>query len=103
MAIFSAIGNYLRIPPYVLRMQKIALLILVLVHLCTCMFWLIKTVSTTPEDFADFCDTHGVEPAAASDLWDKYLIAFYFTNTVRSAVGFRVVGMSRSPRRARPS
>ena len=82
MAIFSAIGDYLRIPPYVLRVQKIALLILVLVHLCTCIFWLVKTVSNSPADFADFCDPHDLEPATTSDLWDKYLVSFYFTNTV---------------------
>ena len=45
MSFVMFVGNHLRIPPYVLRVQKVAVLLLIVVHLCTCCYWFVKTVT----------------------------------------------------------
>ena len=89
LKLISSIGEYLRIPPYVLRVMKIAILLMVLVHLCTCGWWLVKIASNSDEDLVAFEETHGLDVSAPwQGLWDKYVLAFYFVNTVLSTIGF---------------
>ena len=53
-----------------------------LVHYCTCCFWLVKTVSNPPEELESFAENWGLDPYFKHDLVDKYILSCYFINTV---------------------
>jgi len=53
VSIFSYVGALVRMPPRWIRLSKVLILIFVAVHVCACLFWLVKQVSTTKVgDFA---------------------------------------------------
>lgn len=84
----SLIGDYLRIPPYVLRITKIGMLITMLVHVCTCAFYLIRSTSNDEAVFHDFLDVEMLSHNPREDLSSKYVLSFYFVNTVFCTIGF---------------
>ena len=88
MGFVSFVGDYLRIPPYVLRISKIGMLLTMLVHICTCAYWLIKSTSNDEEVFHEFLDIEMLSHDPKEDLTSKYILAFYFVNTVFCTIGF---------------
>ena len=88
MEFVSFMSTYLCIPSYVLRVLKILMLIAVLVHLCSCGWWLVKTESNSPHELHEFLEHEGLGVATTDDLDSKYIHAFYFTNTVFCTIGF---------------
>eukprot|EP00290_Baffinella_frigidus_P036531 CAMPEP_0180307770 /NCGR_PEP_ID=MMETSP0988-20121125/28054_1 /TAXON_ID=697907 /ORGANISM="non described non described, Strain CCMP2293" /LENGTH=839 /DNA_ID=CAMNT_0022291127 /DNA_START=42 /DNA_END=2560 /DNA_ORIENTATION=- len=102
LKIFSVVGDYFRIPPFLARSMKIIVFILLLVHAASCMFWLIKEVSNTPENMQRFLTTQGFPGDTAENTanpYQKYVIAFYFVNTVFCTIGFGdIAGMNTAER-----
>jgi len=88
MDLIAFIGDHLRIPPYVLRVIKILILIALLVHLCTCGWWLIKTETNPPHELNNWLADKDLDAAPTEDIASKYVIAFYFVNTVFCTIGF---------------
>jgi hypothetical protein len=82
------IGDYLGVPSYVLRVVKITMLIALLVHLCACAWWLIKTETNEPHVLNDWLEEKNLSLAPTQDLNGKYVIAVYFVNTVFCTIGF---------------
>ena len=88
MEFVSFMSHFLGVPHFALRVLKILVLIALLVHLCTCGWWLVKTESNPPHVLHDFLESEGLGAATADDLSSKYIHAFYFVNTVLCTVGF---------------
>jgi hypothetical protein len=88
MEFVTFIGDYLGIQAYVLRVIKIMMLIAMLVHLCTCAWWLIKTESNPAHVLNNWLEEKGLSLAPTEDLSSKYVIAIYFVNTVFCTIGF---------------
>ena len=88
MEFVSFMSHYLGVPNFALRVLKILVLIALLVHLCTCGWWLVKTESNSLHVLHDFLESEGLGAATADDLSSKYIHAFYFVNTVLCTVGF---------------
>ena len=86
MEFVAFIGDYLRIPPYVLRVLKILMMIAMLVHLCTCAWWLIKTESNEPHVLHNFLAVSlQKSPTATTTLAPRS------TTTIRTSRGTRCV------------
>lgn len=68
------------------------------VHLCSCFFYLVKVASNEPEQVNLFLMDNGIEPDA--DRLHKYMLAFYFINTVFTTVGFGDIGATNTSERA---
>lgn len=88
MEFVTFIGDYFGIKPYVLRVIKIMMLIALLVHLCTCAWWLIKTESNPAHELNGWLESKDLSLVLTEDLNSKYVIAFYFVNTVFCTIGF---------------
>ena len=88
MEFVNFMSTYLCIPFYVLRVLKILMLIAVLVHLCSCSWWLVKTESNLPHKLHEFLENEGLGVGTTDDLDSKYVHAFYFVNTVFCTIGF---------------
>jgi len=84
--VFDFIERVVRPPPLLFRVFRVLFGIAFLVHACACVYWLVKEVSSTPEDVADFMEENGI--GADAPLVRKYVLASYFVNTVFTTVGF---------------
>jgi len=64
--------------------------LVLLVHTSACTFWLVKTLTCTPEEVVEFQHSHGFahDRPEALPLKDKYLLAGYYINTIFTTVGF---------------
>jgi hypothetical protein len=82
---FSAILKRMSIPEWLLVVVSTMARIFLVVHTCTCTFWLVKTVTTTPEEVERFLEKQGVSEATLADC---YVISFYYVNTIFTTVGF---------------
>ena len=82
----------MRPPPFLSRMLRLALIILAVVHVMSCFYWLAKSASSDEEEMNNFLVVNSL-PASESEakLADKYIVAFYFTNTVVMHFSCRVV------------
>jgi len=81
--------SYLRLPPFMFRMARVFCIIFYAVHITSCTFWLIKERSNSEEEMKDWIDSLLPVPEEQSDsLYHKYVVSFYFINTIFSTVGF---------------
>ena len=76
----------LHVPVFVARMANTFMRCGMVVHTCTCVYWLVKESSCTEEEIDFFLRTHNLEDP--DSLIQKYSLAFYFVNTIFSTVGF---------------
>lgn len=53
LKLLSSVLEYLRIPPFVDRIFKVLIAILLLVHACACCYWLVKESSSPRVSGAD--------------------------------------------------
>ncbi|EKX37660.1 hypothetical protein GUITHDRAFT_165407 [Guillardia theta CCMP2712] len=83
--LLAAAGEYFRLPPFALRMIKTMLFICLLVHVSACCFWLIKELTNTEEQRTLFLEKNNLTTAG---LFDRYVLCFYFVNTVFCTIGF---------------
>eukprot|EP00960_Hanusia_phi_P060976 764687-Hanusia_phi.AAC.5 len=83
--LLAVAGEYFRLPPFALRMIKTMLFICLLVHVSACCFWLIKELTNTNEQRALFLERNNL---ANAGLFDRYVLSFYFVNTVFCTIGF---------------
>ena len=81
--------SYLRLPPFMFRMLRIVFIILYSVHFTACGFWLVKEYTNTHEEMDEWLDSLLPYPdTQKEDMMHKYIIAFYFINTIFATVGF---------------
>jgi hypothetical protein len=76
LKVFSIVGDYFRVPPFLARTVKIIVFILLLVHATACTFWLVKEVTNTPEQMARFLASQGFpgdSPETAATPFHKYV------------------------------
>jgi CRP-like cAMP-binding protein len=80
----------LYIPTFVVRMLSALFRIFLITHFCACIFWLIKTVSYTKEEMLFFEEAFEIYPDLdlVEKLSRKYVISFYYVNTIFTTVGF---------------
>lgn len=83
---FQVMLDQLHIPTAVSRMVKSLLTIAFVIHTCTCLFWLVKSVSCTEEEISAWLEMELMPPDAG--LGDRYLLSCYLINTIFTTVGF---------------
>ena len=80
----SVVESMLRPPPFLARMVRLLIIIVAVVHVMSCFFWLAKSISNSEDEMSEFLEANGlVSDERGANLIDKYIISFYFTNTVR--------------------
>jgi len=99
LKLVSTVLEYLRIPPFVDRIFKVLVAILLLVHACACCYWLVKESSNLPEEVDHWLISVGVPDGLDSTLYEKYVTSFYFVNTVFCTVGFGDISAENSQER----
>jgi hypothetical protein len=83
---FQVMLDQLHIPTAMSRMLKSLLTIAFVIHTCTCLFWLVKSVSCSEEEISAWLEMESLSPGAG--LSDRYLISCYLINTIFTTVGF---------------
>ena len=84
----DAADALLHLPVFVMRMIRVFMSIAFVVHTCCCMFWLVREATMTTEDIDEVLAYHGLRPNNVEDLLEKYLLSWYFVNTIFTTVGF---------------
>ena len=87
-SLIEAIDARLHLPVFMLRMLKIYLAIAFIVHTCVCLFWLVREATLEEQVMDEWLLSHGLLRNSDENLLHKYLIAWYFLNTIFSTVGF---------------
>jgi len=88
MVFLQKLENFVGMPVFVARMNRAVIIIFFVVHTCSCIFWLVKESSNTTDELEDFLMRYDVPAEGGLSLLEKYSLAFYFTNTIFSTVGF---------------
>ncbi|EKX43259.1 hypothetical protein GUITHDRAFT_140581 [Guillardia theta CCMP2712] len=101
LAILDRIESYLNLPPFMFRMLRVFCIVVYVVHMTACTYWLVKELTHSREEtdawfLSLFSEGSGVE---AGDLFHQYVLATYFINTIFSTVGFGDVAPDNSEER----
>mmetsp|Transcript_7611 Transcript_7611/g.18673 ORF Transcript_7611/g.18673 Transcript_7611/m.18673 type:complete len:652 (-) Transcript_7611:91-2046(-) len=73
-------------PPPAVVLGKVFILVFAMVHVCACIFWLIKQVGSSEAEYEGFLEDQGLE--SSSSVESKYVVAIYFISTIVTTVGF---------------
>ncbi|EKX41194.1 hypothetical protein GUITHDRAFT_142125 [Guillardia theta CCMP2712] len=76
----------IRLPGYVLRTLQMIVYVFLVVHTTSCLFWLVKQLSSTEEQVCEFLTSRSL-PCDGSPF-GSYVVMIYFTNTIFATVGF---------------
>mmetsp|Transcript_59824 Transcript_59824/g.125017 ORF Transcript_59824/g.125017 Transcript_59824/m.125017 type:complete len:613 (-) Transcript_59824:1625-3463(-) len=97
----SIIDDYIAIffGSTLLRTGKLLFVVLIIVHVFTCVYWLIKTTFANPDssEIEDFLSARQLDETKTAEI---YLCCLYFVFTVFSTVGFGDISAVNSPERA---
>ena len=100
LQLLDDLEGYLRLPPFMFRMARVFAMIMYAVHVSSCTFWLIKENTNDEEQVREWVDSLLNHPDEHSDsLYHKYVVSFYFINTIFSTVGFGDITPGNSPER----
>ena len=77
MVLLEKVERWVRMPVFVSRMLRAAMVIFFVVHTCSCVFWLVKESSNSEQELDDFLMRYDVDPNTDL-LLEKYSLAFYF-------------------------
>lgn len=79
-----------RVPSFVLRVGQVLFLLSLLIHTSACMYWLVKSDSSSAANLADWMNEQNVDVDGKSDatLMEKYIVSVYFVFTIFTTVGF---------------
>jgi len=86
--LLDKLESIIRPPPVSTRILRLLMSILLIVHICACIYWLVKLVFSDDSDMVDFLDYHDLPTAVHGALWERYLLAMYFISTIFTTVGF---------------
>ena len=100
LQLLDDLESYLRLPPFMFRMVRVLIIILYAVHVTSCTFWLVKENTNGEEEVREWFAALLDHPDEDSDsLYHKYVVSFYFINTIFSTVGFGDIVPGNSPER----
>lgn len=101
--VLDDLEQWLRLPPFMFRMVRVFGIVMYVVHVFTCGYWLIKVVSNEPEKMADWYSQYVIDMGSQDDsdsawstdgvvggraVFHQYVLSMYYINTVFSTVGF---------------
>jgi len=86
LLLFDRLGDLLRLPHAAVELGKLFGVIMLMMHSCSCLYWLVKEISSSQEEIEEFLHLHNLDNTA--NLANKYVIATYFINTMFTTVGF---------------
>ena len=78
----------LHVPVTIARLVNMFIRCALVVHTCSCIYWLVKESSSTDEEVADFLSNQNLNDFQRNELFDRYTVAFYFVSVIFSTVGF---------------
>eukprot|EP00288_Rhodomonas_lens_P019831 CAMPEP_0177689442 /NCGR_PEP_ID=MMETSP0484_2-20121128/201_1 /TAXON_ID=354590 /ORGANISM="Rhodomonas lens, Strain RHODO" /LENGTH=703 /DNA_ID=CAMNT_0019199851 /DNA_START=9 /DNA_END=2117 /DNA_ORIENTATION=+ len=76
----------LHIQPIAFSLFRVVVGIFATTHLAGCSFWMVKVLSTSPEDISAFLQDHGLE--ADAGVSEQYVLCCYFIVAIFTTVGF---------------
>eukprot|EP00802_Teleaulax_amphioxeia_P003931 Tamp_03934.p1 GENE.Tamp_03934~~Tamp_03934.p1 ORF type:complete len:949 (+),score=122.03 Tamp_03934:154-2847(+) len=103
LELLDDVEQWLRLPPFMFRMVRVFGIVMYVVHIFTCGYWLIKLISNKDEEMVDWYSQYVVELGSQSPsdskwssegvlggnaVFHQYVLSMYFINTVFSTVGF---------------
>ena len=81
--LMDTLGNRFRVPPRIMRLSKLFASIGLMVHLCSCLYWLVKVTTNTNEEMSLFIESKSMQEG----IDDEYTLSFYFVSTIFTTIG----------------
>ncbi|EKX33385.1 hypothetical protein GUITHDRAFT_120449 [Guillardia theta CCMP2712] len=82
--LMDTLGNRFRVPPRIMRLSKLFASIGLMVHLCSCLYWLVKVTTNSNEEVSLFIQSKSMQEG----IDDEYTLSFYFVTTIFTTIGF---------------